>query len=54
MKIDCNNDLSNIYALSEIGNEKCFLGKEDEGWLWHKRMCHIKFNNLLKEKKGRS
>jgi hypothetical protein len=21
---------SNIYVLSEIGNEKCFLGKEDE------------------------
>jgi hypothetical protein len=24
---------SNIYVLSEIGNEKCFLGKEDESWL---------------------
>jgi hypothetical protein len=22
---------SNIYVLSEIGNEKCFLGKKDEG-----------------------
>jgi hypothetical protein len=26
---------SNIYVLSEIGNENCFLGKEDESWLWH-------------------
>jgi hypothetical protein len=25
---------SNIYVLSEIRNEKCCLGKEDEGWLW--------------------
>jgi hypothetical protein len=25
---------SNIYVLREIGNEKCFLGKEDESWLW--------------------
>jgi hypothetical protein len=24
---------SNIYVLSEIGNEKCCLGKEDESWL---------------------
>jgi hypothetical protein len=25
---------SNIYVLNEIVNEKCCLGKEDEGWLW--------------------
>jgi hypothetical protein len=24
---------SNIYGLSEIGNENCCLGKEDESWL---------------------
>jgi hypothetical protein len=24
---------NNIYVLSEIGNEKCCLGKEDESWL---------------------
>jgi hypothetical protein len=27
---------SNIYVLSEIGNEKCCLGKEDEIWLWNR------------------
>jgi hypothetical protein len=32
---------SKIYVLIEIGNEKCCLGKEDEGWLWHRRMGHI-------------
>jgi hypothetical protein len=42
---------SNIYVLSEIGNEKCSLGKEDEIWLWHKRMSHIHFDNLLKFRK---
>jgi hypothetical protein len=42
---------SNIYVLSEIGNEKCCLGKEDEVWLWHKRMGHINFDNLVKVKK---
>jgi hypothetical protein len=39
---------SNIYVLSEIGNEKCFLGKEYESWLWHKRMGHIHFDDLVK------
>jgi hypothetical protein len=38
---------SNIYVLSEIGNEKCCLGKEDEIWLSHRRMGHIYFNNLV-------
>jgi hypothetical protein len=38
----------NIYVLSEIGNEKCCLGKEDESWLWHKRMGYIQFDNLVK------
>jgi hypothetical protein len=39
---------SNIYVLSEIGNEKCFLGKEDESWIWHRRMGHMHFDNLVK------
>jgi hypothetical protein len=39
---------SNIYVLSEIGNEKCCLEKEDESWLWHRRMGHIHFDNLVK------
>jgi hypothetical protein len=42
---------SNIYVLSEIGNEKCFLGKEYEIWLWHIRMGHIHFDNLDKVSK---
>jgi hypothetical protein len=42
---------SNIYVLSEIGNEKCCLGKEDESWLWHRRMGHMHFDNLVKVSK---
>ena len=42
---------SNIYVLSEIGNEKCCLGKEDESWLWHRRMGHMNFYNLVKVRK---
>jgi hypothetical protein len=41
----------NVYVLSEIENEKCSLGKEDESWLWHKRMGHIHFDNLVKVSK---
>jgi transposase InsO family protein len=39
---------SNIYVLSEIGNENRCLGKEDESWLWHRRMGHMHFDNLVK------
>jgi hypothetical protein len=39
---------SNIYVLSEIKNEKCFLGKEDESCPWQRRMGHTHFDNLVK------
>jgi hypothetical protein len=42
---------NNIYVISEIGNEKCFLGKEDESWLWQRRMGHKHFDNLVKVNK---
>jgi hypothetical protein len=41
---------SNIYVLSEIGNEKCCLRKEDESCLY-RRMGHIHFDKLLKVNK---
>jgi hypothetical protein len=42
---------SNTYVLSEIGNKKCCLGKEDESWIWHRRMGDINFDNLIKVNK---
>ena len=39
---------NNIYILNYIGKESCCLGKEDESWLWNKRMGHINFDNLVK------
>jgi hypothetical protein len=42
---------NNIYVLSEIGNEKYCLGKEDKSWLWHRRMGHRHFDNLVKVSK---
>jgi hypothetical protein len=41
----------NVYISSEIGNEKCCIGKEDEVWLWNERMGHINFDNLFKVSK---
>ena len=39
---------NNIYMLDEMKRERCYLGKEDESWLWHRRMGHIHFGNLIK------
>ena len=38
----------NIYILNEIEEERWSLGKEYENWVWHKRMGHIHFDNLVK------
>jgi len=43
--------LRKIYVLNEIKKEICFLGKDDESWLWHKRMGHINFDNIVKVNK---
>ena len=34
--------------LDEIKREKCCLGRIDEIWLWHRRMGHLHFDNLVK------
>ena len=28
--------------------KKCCMGQRDESWLWHRRMGHINFDNLVK------
>jgi len=38
----------NMYTLTKTSNGSCLLGKEDEDWLWHKRLGHISFENLVK------
>jgi hypothetical protein len=39
---------NNVYILYEINGEKCFMGKKNEIWLWHKRMGHVNFENMVK------
>jgi transposase InsO family protein len=41
----------NLYILDMEGEEKCCLGQEDESWLWHRRLGHISFDNLIKSNK---
>eukprot|EP00253_Pinus_taeda_P014397 PITA_14397 len=41
---------NDIYTLDEIV-KGCFLAKEDENWLWHRRMVHINFDSLVRNRK---
>jgi hypothetical protein len=37
-----------IYVINEIGKEIFCMGKENESWLWNKRMGHMNFDILVK------
>ena len=37
---------NNIYILDDK-DENCYVGNEDESWLWNKRLGHINFDNLI-------
>lgn len=37
----------NIFHLN-VGGKSCFLTQIDESWLWHKRMCHVNFDCMVK------
>ena len=41
---------NNVYVLNEIKGKKYYIGKVDEKWLWHRRMSHINFDNIVKIK----
>jgi hypothetical protein len=41
---------SNVYILDDK-RDKCYLGSENESWLWHKRLGHINFDNLIQVNK---
>jgi hypothetical protein len=40
---------NNVYVLKE-NREECHLSKHDESWLWHRRLGHLNFDNLIKLK----
>ena len=37
----------NVFQLNPT-EMTCFVAKVDDGWLWHKRFCHINFDNIVK------
>ena len=37
----------NVYILSKIQGDKCYISQTDESWLWHKRLGHTSFDNLM-------
>ncbi|GLJ07858.1 hypothetical protein SUGI_0075690 [Cryptomeria japonica] len=43
----------NIYNLKECYESQCRIGQVDESWLWHQRLGHINFDNLVAVSKNR-
>ena len=37
----------NLFYL-ELGECSCFITQVEESWLWHKRFCHVNFDNMVK------
>ncbi|XP_043717711.1 uncharacterized protein LOC122665624 [Telopea speciosissima] len=42
----------NLYVLSESNDDSCMISQENETTLWHKRLGHINFKNLIKLRKN--
>jgi hypothetical protein len=40
--------LDNVYILNTKLNEECNINLLYESWLWHRRLGHINFDNLVK------
>eukprot|EP00253_Pinus_taeda_P011317 PITA_11317 len=38
---------NNLYIFEE-GEQKCYLSKNDEHWLWHQRLGHLSFSQIRK------
>ena len=37
----------NLFYL-ELGECSCFIAQVEEIWLWHKRLCHVNIDNMVK------
>ena len=38
---------NNLYIFEE-GEQQCYLSKNDEHWLWHRRLGHLSFSQIRK------
>lgn len=41
----------NLFQLNANVNI-CLVARTEEGWLWHKRFCHLNFDNLIRVNKS--
>ena len=37
----------NLFYL-DLSESSCFIAQVEESWLWHKRLCDVNFDNLIK------
>ena len=42
----------NLFYL-DLGECSCFISQVEESWLWHRRLCHVNFYNIVKIRKFR-
>ena len=42
----------NLFYL-DLSESSCFIAQVEESWLWHKRLCHVNFDNLVKITKNK-
>ena len=42
----------NLFYL-DLGDWSCFIIQVEESWLWHRRLCHVNFDNMVKIRKLR-
>lgn len=40
----------NLFYL-DLSDCSCFIAQVEESLLWHKRLCHVNFDNLVKIRK---
>ena len=40
----------NLFYL-DLGECSCFIAQVEEIWLWHRRLCHVNFDNMVKIRK---
>lgn len=41
-----NQTKGNLFDL-DLSSSSCFLAHIEKIWLWHKRMCHVNFDNMV-------
>ena len=37
----------------DLGDCSCLIAQVEESWLWHRRLCHVNFDNMAKIRKFR-